>query len=109
MYFKAANVVALPYVSATQSGIVQIAFGFDTPVITTNVGGLPEAVDDGQTGFVVEAKSAQQLADAIVRFFESGAEETFGSAIRQQTERFDWNQEIALVEECLSDSGDMKI
>jgi len=102
MYFRAANVVALPYVSATQSGIVQIAFGLDRPVITTNVGGLPEAVDDGRTGFIVEPESAQQLTDAIVRFFESDAEDTFRSAIRQQTNRFDWDQEIALVEDFLN-------
>jgi glycosyltransferase involved in cell wall biosynthesis len=101
MYFRAANVVALPYVSATQSGIVQIAFGLDRPVITTNVGGLPEAVDDGRTGFIVEPESAQQLAAAIVRFFESDAESTFKSAIRQQSKRFDWDQETALVEDFL--------
>ena len=101
MYFRAANVVALPYVSATQSGIVQIAFGLETPVITTNVGGLPEAVDDGQTGYIVAAESAQQLADAINRYFENDVEDTFRAAIRQQTNRFDWDQEIALVEEFL--------
>jgi len=101
MYFRAANVVALPYVSATQSGIVQIAFGFGTPVITTNVGGLPEAVDDGETGFIVEPENAQEIADAIIRFFENDAEDSFRSAIHQQTGRFDWDQEIALVEEFL--------
>jgi glycosyltransferase involved in cell wall biosynthesis len=103
MYFRAANVVALPYVSATQSGIVQIAFGLDTPVITTNVGGLPEAVDDGLTGHIVESENAEQLADAIVRYFENASEQPFQAAIRQQTERFDWNQEISKVEELLGD------
>lgn len=101
MYFRAANVVALPYVSATQSGIVQIAFGLETPVITTNVGGLPEAVDDGETGFIVETENAQELTDAIIRFFENDAEDTFRSAIRRQTGRFDWDQEVALVEDFL--------
>ena len=101
MYFQAANVVVLPYVSATQSGIVQIAFGLGVPVITTNVGGLPEAVDHGATGFIVDAESAEALADAITRYFESGVEEKFRSAIRQQTDRFDWDHEIALVEEFL--------
>jgi len=103
-YFRAANVVALPYVTATQSGIVQIAFGLDTPVITTNVGGLPEVVDDGRTGYVVDAESAQQLADAIVRYFESGSEDTFRAAIREQTGRFDWSREIALLEDFLGDA-----
>jgi glycosyltransferase involved in cell wall biosynthesis len=49
LYFASADVVVLPYVSATQSGIAQIAFGLNKPVITTNVGGLPEAVEDGKT------------------------------------------------------------
>jgi len=104
MYFRAANVVALPYVSATQSGIVQIAFGLETPVITTNVGGLPEAVDDGQTGYIVEAESARALADAITRYFDNDVEDMFRSAILQQTNRFDWDQEIELVEGFLEDS-----
>lgn len=104
MYFEAANVVALPYVSATQSGIVQIAFGLGAPVITTNVGGLPEAVDDGVTGFIVESESAEQLADAIARYFTSGVEEKFRSAVRQQTDRFDWDHEIALVEDFLGEA-----
>ena len=104
MYFQAANVIVLPYVSATQSGIVQIAFGLGAPVITTNVGGLPEAVDDGVTGFIVEPEDAGQLADAIARYFTSGAEEKFRSAIRQQTERFDWDHEISLVEGFLGEA-----
>ena len=104
MYFRAANVVALPYVSATQSGIVQIAFGLETPVITTNVGGLPEVIDDGKTGYLVDAGKPQQLADAITKFFVSGAEEEFSAAIREQTGRFDWDHEIALVEEFIEES-----
>jgi glycosyltransferase involved in cell wall biosynthesis len=101
MYFQAANVVVLPYVSATQSGIVQIAFGLGVPVITTDVGGWPEAVDHGTTGFIVDAENAEQLAGAIARYFESGVEEQFRTAIRRQTDRFDWDNEIALVEEFL--------
>jgi len=69
-YFVASDVVALPYLSATQSGITQIAYAFGLPVISTNVGGLPEVVKDGKTGYVVESGSAEALAAAIVRFFE---------------------------------------
>ncbi len=69
-YFVASDVVALPYLSATQSGITQIAYAFGLPVISTNVGGLPEVVKDGRTGYVVESGSAAALSAAIVRFFE---------------------------------------
>jgi glycosyltransferase involved in cell wall biosynthesis len=53
LYFAAADVVVLPYLEATQSAVLQIAFGFETPVITTSVGGLPEMVRHGRLGIVV--------------------------------------------------------
>lgn len=56
-YFAACDLVVLPYESATQSGIVQIAYGFRKPVLVTNVGGLPDVVTDGKTGYVVESKN----------------------------------------------------
>jgi glycosyltransferase involved in cell wall biosynthesis len=98
-WFSAADVVVLPYTSATQSGIVQIAFGLGTPVIVTNVGGLPEAVDDGRTGFVVPPEDAGALAEAILRFYEGGFEERFRAEIGRQAGRFDWDDEVALIEE----------
>ena len=60
-YFAAADLVVLPYVSATQSGIVQIAYGFIKPVIVTNVGGLPDVVEDGKTGYVVEPEDRKSV------------------------------------------------
>jgi len=71
-YFVASDVVVLPYLSATQSGITQIAYAFGLPVISTDVGGLPEVVKDGETGYIVESGSAEALARAINRFFEGG-------------------------------------
>jgi glycosyltransferase involved in cell wall biosynthesis len=52
-FFRAADIVVLPYVSATQTGIAQIALTFERPVIVTDVGGLPESVRPGETGYVV--------------------------------------------------------
>lgn len=101
-YYVGLNVTVLPYISATQSGIVQIAFGLSTPVIITNVGGLPETVDDGQTGFIADANSVQELARAITRYFEDGFEQRFEVAIEAQAERFDWSEKIALIDECLN-------
>lgn len=65
-YFKAADVVCLPYRSATQSGIVMLAYGFGRPVVTTDVGGLPETVRAGETGVVVPQGDTDALADGIV-------------------------------------------
>ena len=69
-YFVAADLVVLPYLSATQSGITQIAYAFGLPVISTNVGGLPEVVKDGRTGYVVESGDAAALSRAVIRYFE---------------------------------------
>jgi len=66
-YFDLADVVVLPYISATQSGVVQLAFGFGKPVITTRVGGLHEVVHDGVNGLLVPPRDARALATAIVR------------------------------------------
>ena len=63
--FRAADVVVLPYRSATQSGVVQTAFGFARPVIVTRVGGLPDVVRDGETGFVVDPDDPTALAVAM--------------------------------------------
>lgn len=102
MYFQSADVVVLPYTSATQSGIVQIAFGLGTPVITTDVGGLPEAVDHGKTGLVVPAQNPERLAAAILGYYQQGLERGFREEIGRQTNRFAWDEEVAQVGEFLA-------
>ncbi len=64
--FQRAAVVVLPYVSATQSGVVPIAYSFEKPVVVTDVGALSETVDHGRTGLVVPSRDVQALADAII-------------------------------------------
>jgi glycosyltransferase involved in cell wall biosynthesis len=98
-YFVAADLVVLPYVSATQSGIVQIAYNYDRPVVTTNVGGLPEVVLDGCTGFLVPPGDAAALAAAIVRFFDEDRAESFGAAVAQEKRKYSWERMAAAVEE----------
>ena len=64
--FQEASVVALPYVEASQSGVAAVAFAFGRPVVATDVGGLPEMIDAGETGLLVPPRDAASLADAIV-------------------------------------------
>ncbi len=97
-YFAACDLVVLPYESATQSGIVQIAYGFEKPVVTTDVGGLPEVVLDGKTGYVVPPKDPQQLAQAIVRFFEEGKAQAFEENVRAEAYRYDWDRMTETIE-----------
>ncbi len=89
LYFSAADLVVLPYETATQSAIVPIAFAFERPVLATRVGGLPEAVRDGETGLLVEPRNPTALAEAIIRFFEESMEPRFRQNIAQQ-QRFSW-------------------
>ncbi|KLK89299.1 glycosyl transferase family 1 [Methanoculleus sediminis] len=68
--FQQASVVALPYLEASQSGVIPTAYGFRRPVVVTDVGSLPEVVDDGVTGYVVPPRDPQALAAAIVRLLK---------------------------------------
>jgi glycosyltransferase involved in cell wall biosynthesis len=98
LYFCSADVVVLPYIAATQSGIIQIAFGLNKPVITTNVGGLPEVVEDGKTGFVVEAKSPEQLSEAIIKYYQGNYESKFREEIKKRSNVFSWDAELESIE-----------
>jgi glycosyltransferase involved in cell wall biosynthesis len=89
-YFSAADLVVLPYQSATQSGIVQTAFAFARPVVVTAVGGLPDVVSDGVTGYVVPPEDPPALAAAVERFFVEGAAPRMTDAIRAEASRFTW-------------------
>jgi len=66
-YFERASVVVLPYIEASQSGVIPLAYSAGKPVVATDVGGLPEMVEHGRTGLLVPPRDASQLADAVVR------------------------------------------
>ena len=91
-YFAASDLVVLPYESATQSGIVQIAYGFERPVVATNVGGLPDVVLHEKTGYLVPPKDSKALADAVVRFFEEQKAADFAQNIRKEAARYSWDR-----------------
>ena len=65
--FQRASVVVLPYVEATQSAVIPVAYTFAKPVVATTVGGLPELVDDGRSGYLVPPRDERAIADAVVR------------------------------------------
>jgi glycosyltransferase involved in cell wall biosynthesis len=89
-YFAAADLVVIPYVSATQSGIVQLAFGFSKPVIVGNVGGLAEVVEHGRTGYLVAPCDPQAIASAVLDFYDSGREQPMIQNIERTKLRFSW-------------------
>lgn len=97
-FFAACDLVVLPYVDATQSGIVQIAYGFEKPVVVTNVGGLPDVVEDGKTGYVVEEENSKQLAEAIRNYFDEKKEEKFITNVRNRAYCFSWDKIVEVIE-----------
>ncbi len=98
-YFRAADVGVLPYESATQSGIIQITHDFGLPVITTNVGGIPEVVRHESTGFLVLPGDPKALADAVFRYFEGDWATRFRAAIELEKSRYSWDPLIQSIEE----------
>jgi glycosyltransferase involved in cell wall biosynthesis len=91
--FRRASVVVLPYIEASQSGVVPVAYAFGKPVIVTDVGSIPEVVEDGQTGFVVAPKSPQALAAAIIKVLQDqGLRKAMGErALAKSTGELSWD------------------
>jgi len=89
-YFSAADCVVLPYRSATQSGITQVAYHFDLPMIVSNVGGLPELVQDGYVGYVVEP-NVNSIAEGIASFYRHDKEAQFRINIIDEKKKYSWD------------------
>ncbi|MBK6997136.1 MAG: glycosyltransferase [Lewinellaceae bacterium] len=89
VFFSAADLVVQPYKSATQSGISQIAYHFDKPMVVTNVGGLPEIVTHGVSGYVVDPEPLA-IAKAMDDFYENDRESTMREGVKAEKRRFSW-------------------
>jgi glycosyltransferase involved in cell wall biosynthesis len=90
-FFSACDLLVLPYLSSTQSGVIQIAQSFGLPVVTTNVGGLPEVVEEGKTGFLVPPEDPGALCGAIKKFFDGGWGEVMRPHLKEAAARFSWD------------------
>ena len=98
-YFSAADLIVQPYKSATQSGVTQIAYHFEKPMLVTNVGGLAEIVPDGQVGYVCEVNE-DSVADAISRFVSiepTQREAQFLARISEEKKKYGWDQMSAVI------------
>lgn len=87
-YFGAADLVVQPYVSATQSGVAQIAYHFETPMVVTDVGGLAEVIPHETAGFVVPPEDPAALAEAVVRYFNEQWAERLVEGVREQKRQY---------------------
>lgn len=88
-YFSAADLVVQPYRTATQSGISQLAYHFEKPMLVTQVGGLPEIVNHGEAGYVVPVDS-EAVANAILDFYDNNREPNFIIKVKENKKRFSW-------------------
>lgn len=90
-YFNACDIVVQPYRSATQSGVTQVAFHFEKPMLVTDVGGLKEIVPNDVIGYVTEVKAAS-IAEALVDFFHNDRRQEFEQNIIQEKQKYSWSR-----------------
>ena len=90
--FRRSHVVALPYRSATQSGIVPLAYQFGVPVIASDVGGLSEVVRDGRTGLLFPAGDSERLASLLVDYFRRNLRPRFQPHILEFNRKLGWER-----------------
>ena len=90
-FFSGADIVVQPYKTATQSGVTQIAFHFEKPMLVTDVGGLREIVADGKCGYVVKPES-EAITAALIDYFDNSRKEQFTAGVKQEKEKFSWDK-----------------
>ena len=100
-YFCAADIIVQPYKQATQSGITQIAYQFEKPMLVTNVGGLAEIVPHNRVGYVT-SQEPKDIADAIIDFYKHNKEAEFTLNTKQEKKRFSWESFVDGVDELIN-------
>ncbi len=88
-YFCASDIIAQTYKTATQSGVTQIAYHFERPMLVTDVGGLAEIVPNNKVGYVT-SQCPNDIASSIVDFYQNNREQNFSLNAKQEKERFSW-------------------
>lgn len=90
LYFSAADLIVQPYKTATQSGVTQVAFHFEKPMLVTNVGGLGEIVHDHKMGYAVHP-NAESIAEAIIDYYENDRQEDYTQYLILEKEKYSWS------------------
>ncbi len=92
-YFCAADIIVQPYKHATQSGVTQIAYHFEKPMLVTDVGGLKEIVPHGKVGYVTNPNELE-VADALVDFYENNRSQEFIEGVKEEKKKYSWEKMI---------------
>ncbi len=93
LYFSASDMVVQTYKTATQSGVTQVAYYYNKPMLVTNVGGLAELVPHNKVGYVTEV-DVKEIADSLVRFYTEKKEAEFTENVKVERNRFTWDSMI---------------
>ncbi|MEW6295743.1 MAG: glycosyltransferase family 4 protein [Candidatus Diapherotrites archaeon] len=93
LYFTAADAVVIPHTYISESGIIQLAYALNTPIIATKVGGNPDFIENKKTGLLVEPKNPKKLAEAIDYFYSNNLEKKFKKAMKKKEKIFKWSKE----------------
>ena len=96
-YFGAADMVVQPYKTATQSGVTQIAYHYNKPMLVTDVGGLAEIIPHGKVGYVVNP-GPEAISDAIFDFYNNDRGDFFTANVVAEKERFSWGTMVETIE-----------
>ncbi|HSG67599.1 MAG TPA: glycosyltransferase, partial [Bacteroidales bacterium] len=96
-YFCAGDLVVQPYRDATQSGVTQVAYHFDKPMVVSNVGALPEMVPDGKAGYVVNP-DPEEIAGAIRKYFDDQMEATFRKGVQSEKKKYSWERFLEAID-----------
>ncbi len=96
VFFSVADLVVQPYKSATQSGVTQIAFHYEKPMLVTDVGGLREIVPDGECGYVVKPEP-EYISAAIIDYFRNNRKALFSEGVKKEKEKFSWDKMTAAI------------
>ena len=100
-YFCAADMITQTYRTATQSGVTQIAYSFNRPMLVTNVGGLAEIVPNNKVGYVT-SQNPTEIANAIIDFYTNNKEEVFSDNTSLEKKRFSWKFFVEGIEELMN-------
>ena len=92
-YFCSADIIVQPYKNATQSGVTQIAYHFEKPMLVTNVGGLNEIVPHNKVGYVCKP-NANDVANCLVDFFSNNKEAQFTCGVKEEKSKYSWDKMI---------------
>jgi len=96
-YFGAADMIVQPYKSATQSGVTQIAFHYNKPMLVTDVGGLGEIIPHGKVGYVVNP-GPEAITEAIFDFYSNDRNDFFTANVISEKEKFSWGTMVETIE-----------